>query len=89
MRKYLAGLVAGLSLMCSGTVLAGPVDINQANAAELAAALDGVGEVKAEAIVGYREEHGPFASAEDLTEVKGIGPKTVEGNRENITVGDE
>ena len=87
MRKHLAGLVAGLSLMCSGVVLAGPVDINQADAAELAAALDGVGEVKAEAIVSYREEHGPFSSAEDLAEVKGIGPKTVEGNRENIAVG--
>ena len=50
-------------------------------------ALNGVGEAKAEAIVAYREEHGPFKSADQLAEVKGIGLKTVEKNRDLIDLG--
>ena len=52
------------------------------------AALNGVGEAKAQAIVAYRAENGPFASADDLASVKGIGAKTVEANRADITVSD-
>ncbi len=63
------------------------VNINTAGAEELASALSGVGPSKAAAIVEYREKHGPFKSAEELTQVKGIGPSTLEKNRENITVG--
>jgi competence protein ComEA len=42
---------------------------------------------KAEAIVAHRKEHGPFKSAEQLAEVKGIGLKLVEKNRDRIQVG--
>ena len=63
------------------------VDINTADAATLAAVLDGVGEAKAEAIIAYREEHGPFESVDELAEVKGIGLKTLEKNRDRITLG--
>jgi competence protein ComEA len=38
------------------------------------------------AIVQYRETHGPFASVDELANVKGIGMKTVESNRANLTV---
>lgn len=62
------------------------VDINTADAATLADSLNGVGMVKAEAIVAYRDEHGPFDSADQLIEVKGIGLRTVENNREVIEV---
>jgi competence protein ComEA len=48
--------------------------------------LSGVGAVKAQAIVDYRTAHGPFKTAEDLTQVKGVGVRTVELNRENILV---
>ena len=44
------------------------------------------GLTKAQAIVEYREKHGPFKSAEDLSLVKGIGDRTVELNRDNIKV---
>lgn len=51
-------------------------------------ALDGIGPKLAEAIVAYREEHGPFRRADDLARVPGIGPATVEGIRDFITVGE-
>ena len=63
---------------------AGPVDINRADAQTLATELEGVGLWKAEAIVAYRQEHGPFKSPEDLLEVKGVGPRILEQNRANI-----
>jgi len=68
-------------------VQAGQVDINSADAATLASALNGVGEQKAETIVAYREMHGPFGQIEDLANVKGIGNSTIEKNRENLSVG--
>src|SRR5689334_113236 len=64
-----------------------PVNINTADAATLATRLNGVGESKAEAIVAYREEHGAFKTVDQLAQVKGIGLKTVEKNREMLTVG--
>jgi len=66
--------------------LAGPVDVNTADAETISAELKGVGLTKARAIVEYREKHGPFKSADDLSLVKGIGDKTVEINRANIRV---
>lgn len=51
----------------------GLVNINRATAAELEK-LPGVGPSTAQAIIDYRNSHGPFASPEDLLNVKGIGP---------------
>ena len=62
------------------------VDINQADAKTLANALVGVGLIKAEAIVAWRERNGPFRQVEDLSKVRGIGPKTIEANRAVIVV---
>ena len=62
------------------------VNINTADAQTLAANLKGVGETRAMEIVRYREAYGPFASAEELTEVKGIGKSTLDMNREVITL---
>ena len=67
-------------------VFAEIIDINTADAATLAA-LDGVGEVKAQAIIAYRNEHGPFKSLEDLANVTGIGAKIIDDNRDRISVG--
>ena len=64
--------------------LAGPVNVNTADAETISNELQGVGMTKAQAIVEYRENHGPFKSHDDLTLVKGIGVRTVEINRENI-----
>ncbi|GJM12093.1 MAG: hypothetical protein DHS20C12_04960 [Pseudohongiella sp.] len=62
------------------------LDINSADAAAIAAALDGIGLTKAQEIVAYREMFGSFHSVEELAEVKGIGPATIEKNRQRIIV---
>ena len=82
----LKSLVLSLALTASAFA-ASKVNINSADAATIASALNGVGEAKAEAIVAYRTEHGPFKSADQLAEVKGIGLKTVEMNRDLIELG--
>ena len=46
--------------------------------------LPGIGSKRAEAIVAYRKEHGPFEKAEDLLEVPGVGEVTLQGIREYI-----
>ena len=66
--------------------LAGPVNVNSADAETISAELKGVGLSKAKAIVEYRKKHGPFRSADDLSLVKGIGERTVELNRDDIKV---
>jgi competence protein ComEA len=80
-------MAAAFALLAAATLaLAGPVDINTADAETISAELKGVGLVKAKAIVDYREKHGPFRSADDLSLVKGIGERTVELNRTDIKV---
>lgn len=54
------------------------VNINTATAQELAAILPGIGEVKAQSIVDYREAVGGFNSVDELVEVSGIGAATLE-----------
>lgn len=60
------------------------VSINQADAEALANVLNGVGLKKAEAIVRYREQNGPFSEIDQLQEVPGIGPSLVERNRDRL-----
>ena len=66
--------------------LAGPVNVNTADAETIAAELKGVGLSKAKAIVEYRKKHGPFQDPGDLSLVKGIGERTVDLNRDDIQV---
>lgn len=63
------------------------VDINSASAEEIATKLVGVGLVKARAIIAYRDEFGPFRVLDQLTEVKGIGDRTLELNRDRLRLG--
>lgn len=63
----------------------GLININSASATELET-LSGIGEVLAATIVEYREQNGPFASVEDLMDVSGIGPATLEEIRDQVTV---
>lgn len=84
MRKLSQILLFLLFSLTAGAVLAGPVDINTADADTLSRELDGVGNYKAREIVEYRRTHGPFKSPEDLAKVKGIGLKTVEKNRDKL-----
>jgi competence protein ComEA len=79
-------IVAASILMLAGAVLAiaGPVNVNTADAETISAELQGVGISKAIAIVEYRQANGPFKSVDDLAMVKGIGERTVEINRKYI-----
>ena len=82
LRKSLALFL--FALVSPMAAFAGPVNINTADAATISAELQGVGMSKAQAIVEYRKNHGPFKSFDDLTLVKGIGARTVEINQANI-----
>ena len=62
------------------------VDINTAGLEELMS-LPGVGEKRAQAILDYRAEHGPFRYVEDLIRVEGIGEGLLEGILEYAVVG--
>jgi comEA protein len=63
-----------------------PVNINYADSEELQT-LPGIGEVRALAIIAYREEHGGFLYVEELMEVSGIGPALFENIRDYVYVG--
>ena len=80
-------LIVLLSLFAFNAIAA-PVNVNTADAKTISDALSGIGQKKAEAIVKYREEKGLFKTAEDLTNVAGIGEKTVEKNKNDILVSD-
>ena len=81
-RTYLYSILLALGApICA---FAGPVNVNTADAETISAELQGIGLAKAQAIVAYRKQHGPFKSRAELTQVKGIGARTVEINRDNI-----
>ncbi|WP_019212894.1 ComEA family DNA-binding protein [Yersinia massiliensis] len=58
----------------------GQANINSDNAEQLAKKLSGIGKKKADAIIHYREQFGPFTDVEQLLEVPGIGPSFIERN---------
>ena len=60
------------------------ININTASEAQLTQ-LDGIGAKKAQQIILYRQMIAPFATADDLANVKGIGKATVDKNRHRIT----
>jgi competence protein ComEA len=61
------------------------VDLNTATAEELDT-LPGIGPATAAAILAYREQHGRFASVDELLEVRGIGEAKLEQLRASVTV---
>ncbi|MBW1783735.1 MAG: helix-hairpin-helix domain-containing protein [Deltaproteobacteria bacterium] len=61
------------------------VNINTATAAQLQT-ISGIGPTIADRIVKYRDENGPFKTAQDITHVKGIGPKKYEAIKDQVTV---
>lgn len=63
------------------------IDINRAQA-WLLQALPGIGEVRAQDIVNYRSQYGPFSNINELLKVKGIGTTTYENIRDLVTVGE-
>lgn len=67
-------------------VATAPLALNSADAEALSRELVGIGPSKAQAIVDYRTEHGPFTSVDELLEVKGIGAATLEKNRARLVL---
>lgn len=86
--KYLSAVVLVLSLLFSVPALAGssdPVNVNTADV-ETLTLLKGIGQSRAEAIIAYREANGPFRSLHELSQVRGIGERTIEENMDRITL---
>ncbi len=84
MKKLLS---VALAAWLPAVLMAGPVDLNNADAETIARELNGVGTSRAQAIVDYRNENGAFQSAEELLNVTGIGPHILDANRANIRLG--
>lgn len=62
-----------------------PIDINTADATQFET-LPGIGPTRAQAIIEYRNTHGPFQTIEDIQNVSGIGPATFENLKNHIFV---
>lgn len=60
------------------------VNINTADATEIATMLKGIGDKKAQDIISYRKEHGKFKDIESLKQVKGIGQAIIDKNKDRI-----
>ncbi len=73
-------------MLVSGLAAADIINLNTADANSLAKTMDGIGLTKAQAIVAYRDQHGGFSSLEQLLQVKGIGKKTLDRNRDKISL---
>jgi competence protein ComEA len=87
MRKMLKKLSI-LTMLFSINVFATPVNINTADVQTIADSLSGIGLKKAQAIVDYRAKNGKFRSINDLSQVTGIGIKTIEKNKADILLED-
>ena len=70
-KHLIVAAALGLSSLAFAAEPAAPVDVNTASAEALAEAIDGVGLKRAQAIVEFREQHGAFASVDDLAQVRG------------------
>ena len=62
-----------------------PVDLNTSSRTHLET-VTGIGPGKAQAIIEYRTQHGPFKSVDELEHVSGFGKKTIEKIRSKLTV---
>jgi competence protein ComEA len=84
--KAITTLAALAALVISTITAAAPVNINTADATEIADALNGIGLSKAQAIVDYRQAYGLFSRADEIVFVRGIGESTYEKNKSDILV---
>jgi competence protein ComEA len=91
--KYMLTLIAiaflAIGFVDGRALAAEPVNVNTASAEEIAENLKGIGLSKAKLIVAYREANGSFLHADELVNVKGIGIRTIDQNRDMILVGNE
>ena len=87
MKKFAPTLAA--MMLLTQLTYAEPVNVNTADAAALAKALNGIGPAKAKAIVSYRDKNGPFKTVDQLAMVEGITQKLIDKNRADIKLGAE
>lgn len=85
MKKFIATLIAIFAF--SGMAYAA-VNINSATKEQLES-LNGIGPVKAQAIIDYRKKNGPFKSIEDIKKVGGIGDKTFDALKKDLAISGE
>ena len=85
--QFSKSLLSILAFFQTAAALAGPVDINSADAKTLSKELKGIGPARAEAIIKYRTQHGPFKSPDELALVKNIPQKVIDANRADIRTG--
>lgn len=86
---YTTALVVTLAVQSMAFAQSDRVDINTANADQMANILVGIGPSKAQAIVNYRQEFGRFEDVEELINVRGIGLRTVDQNRDRLSLGEQ
>jgi len=82
MQKFLTLLIA--AMLSTAAWAAEPVNVNTASAEQISENLKGIGLTKAQSIVAYREANGSFLHVDELVNVKGIGLRTIDQNRELI-----
>ena len=78
-------LMLAMMIMVMQPVMADTVNINKANIEALQQNLQGVGPVKAQAIVDYRKKNGSFKSVNDLKNVPGFGDEIISKNKKNMS----
>ncbi|WP_159879540.1 ComEA family DNA-binding protein [Aquitalea denitrificans] len=81
--KKLFALLVGMFFVCASALAA--ININTATQQQLET-LNGIGPVKAKAIIDYRSKNGAFKSVDDLKKVSGIGDKTLEKLKKDISI---
>ncbi len=72
-------------LMLLVSLVFGVVNVNSANSAQLQT-LNGIGPSKAQEILKYRKAHGAFKRVDELVNVKGIGPKTLQNMKAQVSI---
>jgi len=72
-------------LMLLVSLMFAVVNVNKANSAQLQT-LNGIGPSKAQEILKYRKAHGAFKTVDELVNVKGIGPKTLQNMKTQVSI---
>ncbi len=87
LKKFIISLTFLTAMLFTGLAAAAEtVNINKANAAAIQQNLVGIGPIKAEAIVRYRNQNGKFKSLDDLQNVTGLGPALIKKNKRYLSL---